>query len=45
MLIFSLYFGLMIVKIYVSFLVWKKKDKVLAFNIVHFSTLEISTSL
>ena len=37
--------GLLIVKIYVSFLFWKKNDKVLAFNFVHFPNFEISASL
>ena len=37
-------FGLLIVKIYVSFLFWKK-DKVLTFNIAYVPTFEISASL
>ena len=34
-------FGLLIVKIYVLFLCWKKNDKVLTFNIAHFPNFEI----
>ena len=40
-LVFFIIFSLLIVKIYVSFLFWKKN----AFNIVHFPNLEISASL
>ena len=46
---FIIIFGLLIVKIYVSFLnkihfEWKN-DKVLTFNLVHFPNFEISASL
>ena len=42
---FLLLFGLLIVKIYFSFLFEIKFDKVLKFNIVHFPNFEMSASL
>ena len=42
---FCIVFGLLMVKIYVSFLFLKKNDKVLTFNIVHFPNFETSASL
>ena len=42
---FFIIFGLLIVKICVSFLFWKKNDKVLTLDVVRFPNFEISASL